>query len=433
MEATVNDLVNELANNDCAIMTCDGSEDFVRGVIAFWLYMNRHCMVYVLEDDTEKVSKADCNKKCALFVTGYQNSEWLKIDLLHAKTAFQLEYSEFLPKGKEKNLPYLLDEKNIFYKNIRLNKLGSPHVWDFWLMSSLISKAMVVNIPTNVGRNNLARYIELYNALVKTEKDYKSGELRKNVLNECAKNNIIDKFEILNNILKAETGLEMVMCPKGSFIMGSPENEVGRINEHKYGEEKHLVEIKEPFIIGRFPVVKSQYELILNNKSSSQSIYPVSASYEKAREFCEILNKEYSEFIPEGYKFDLPKESMWEYACRAGTITAFNNGKNMSSVGDKCEEIDEIAWYNGNSPNKFHCVGLKKPNSWGLFDMHGIINEWCINDQNRKDASGKEIFVAKGGSDEVGARQCRSAFYAMLNDLNKEYSDIGFRIALVHV
>jgi len=75
-------------------------------------------------------------------------------------------------------------------------------------------------------------------------------------------------------------------------------------------------------------------------------------------------------------EFDLPTEAQWEYACRAGTTTAFNNGKTSGSSND---HMNELGWWNGNSESTTHPVGQKMPNAWGLYDMHGNVREWCLD------------------------------------------------------
>ena len=86
--------------------------------------------------------------------------------------------------------------------------------------------------------------------------------------------------------------------------------------------------------------------------------------------------------LPEGYEYTLPTEAQWEYACRAGTTTALNSGKNLSDKFE-CPEMDEVGWdqYNSKINDKYvtHPVGQKLPNAWGLYDMHGNVEEWCLD------------------------------------------------------
>ena len=83
-----------------------------------------------------------------------------------------------------------------------------------------------------------------------------------------------------------------------------------------------------------------------------------------------------------GILFDLPTEAQWEFACRAGAGSAFNNGKNIDSTAAQegvSANLDEVGWYNKNSGGVTHPVGLKKPNAWGLYDMHGNVSELCVD------------------------------------------------------
>ena len=101
-----------------------------------------------------------------------------------------------------------------------------------------------------------------------------------------------------------------------------------------------------------------------------------------------------------GLVCDLPTEAQWEYACRAGTTTAYNNGSDS--------DLDPLGWYSSNSNSTTHEVGTKTPNAWGLYDMHGNVSEWCLDWQGgtywwtRKDPAGPagplRRRVARGGS-----------------------------------
>ena len=231
---------------------------------------------------------------------------------------------------------------------------------------------------------------------------------------------------------------EMVKCPAGSFEMGSPSGELGRRGD----EKQHHVTISKSFYIAKYPVTQAQYKAVMGNNPSrfKGDNNPVECvSWFKAKEFCDKLNEVTGSTRPAGYKFDLPTEAQWEYACRAGTTTSLNSGKNITSEYDRCSNLDEVGWYHENSEINTHPVGLKKPNAWGIYDMHGNVWEWCRdwygdypsgNCTDPEGPSNGSIRVYRGGSWNSIPWDCRSArrnYYSP----GGERSRLGFRIALV--
>ena len=244
-----------------------------------------------------------------------------------------------------------------------------------------------------------------------------------------------------NTFVIKEINLELVKCPAGSFMMGSPKEELGRSDDEKL----HLVTITKPFYIGKFEVTQSQYVALMEKNPSefvNQNNPVESVSYYDAKAFCDKLNSKYINILPKGYKFDLPTEAQWEYACRAGTTTALNNGKNLTKVDGACFNVDEVAWYGENSGKTTHEVGQKKPNAWGIYDMHGNVFEWCrdwygeyptseANDPQGPDNGSKR--VERGGYYWLGADLCRSAFRFREEYYDRGSSSVGFRVALVPI
>lgn len=231
---------------------------------------------------------------------------------------------------------------------------------------------------------------------------------------------------------------EMVKCPAGSFEMGSPSGELGRDGD----EKQHHVTISKSFYIAKYPVTQAQYKAVMGNNPShfKGDNNPVeSVSWFKAKEFCDKLNEVTGSTRPAGYKFDLPTEAQWEYACRAGTTTSLNSGKNITSEYGRCSNLDEVGWYDKNSDDKTHPVGLKKPNAWGIYDMHGNVGVWC-SDWDGEYPSGistdpegpvnGSYRVRRGGSWCSLPGYCRSAFRGVSAPVIENYS-LGFRIALV--
>jgi formylglycine-generating enzyme required for sulfatase activity len=176
--------------------------------------------------------------------------------------------------------------------------------------------------------------------------------------------------EVTNSI-----GMKLVLIHKGTFTMGSPESEAGREED----EVQHEVTLTKDFYLGVTEVTQAQYEKVMGSNPSffqgdkvkvDSSSHPVEqVSWEDAVEFCKRLSD-----LPEekkaGRVYRLPTEAEWEYACRAGRKTAFSFGDESGSLGD-------FAWFSNNSERKTHPVGEKKPNAWGLCDMHGNVWEWC--------------------------------------------------------
>ena len=238
-----------------------------------------------------------------------------------------------------------------------------------------------------------------------------------------------------------EINLELVKCPAGSFMMGSPEKE-------KYegidAEELHLVTITKQFYIGKYEVTQSQY-VTLMEKNPSKFVganYPVEmVSYDDANAFCDKLNLKYLNLLPQGYKFALPTEAQWEYACRAGTNTALNSGKNLTNKEGECPNLDEVAWYRENSNKTTHPVGQKKPNAWGIYDMHGNVREWCkdwwgeypkVDVADPTGAYSGSYRVSRGGNCYYSPYGCRSAYRDSHEPSYRNDGD-GFRIVLVPV
>ena len=194
-------------------------------------------------------------------------------------------------------------------------------------------------------------------------------------------NELIQQKQISQDItsLPPDFHLEMVDIPAGKFNMGSNE----------YEDEKPIHEVIVPaFQIGKYPVTQAQYQAVMGNNPSRFSGNPQnpveSVTWFNAQAFCEKLSQ------LTGKNYRLPTETEWEYACRAGTETLF-------SFGDDRDKLGDYAWFDGNSNNTTHPVGEKRPNPWGIYDMHGNVWEWCA-DQYHQSYATKPDNIKENGS-----------------------------------
>ncbi|MFO0819021.1 MAG: SUMF1/EgtB/PvdO family nonheme iron enzyme [Pirellulales bacterium] len=233
-------------------------------------------------------------------------------------------------------------------------------------------------------------------------------------------------FEV---IVDERTGLTLVAIPPGEFMMGSDQGDP---------DEKpvHRVRLTQCFLMSKYPVTNSQYGRYLEEVSGkihvpeywsdrrfNQPEQPVvGVSWSEALAYCQWAGGR------------LPTEAEWEYACRAGTTTEY-------CFGDEESELGEYAWYGANSRGQTQPVGAKRPNTWGLHDMHGNVWEWCA-DWYERYAAGEAVDPPgpKKGSDRVlrggcwsdSSRYCRSA-YRRRGSPGYRYADLGFRVSLVPV
>ena len=239
--------------------------------------------------------------------------------------------------------------------------------------------------------------------------------------------------------------LEMIFCPPGTFIMGSPTTEAGRHSD----ETQHQVTLTHGFYLGKYEVTQAQYETVMTGNSDGLNAKPSAwpnnndrpveqVSWNDAQVFLSRLNdmEETAGRLPTGWKYVLPTEAQWEYACRAGTTSAYSWGNDINS---------SLANYNwdgdhntGNDSKQTVDVGQFSPNPWGFFDMHGnvweLVYDWkadylgAFQTNPEGPASGSNR-IRRGGSWSWHDSAMRSAKRLQYDPSIRYASDTGFRLA----
>jgi formylglycine-generating enzyme required for sulfatase activity len=241
--------------------------------------------------------------------------------------------------------------------------------------------------------------------------------------------------------------MKLAYIPAGKFLMGSKLSAAevaktfkGREERQKCEHPQREVTISRPFYFGVHEVTQAQWRAVMNTEPWKEKIsgkpgdnYSASwMSWHEANEFCEKLSKNI------GKTASLPTEAQWEYACRAGTTTVFDFGDDQTKLGAH-------AWYQENTRKKnenyAHTVGTKKPNPWGLYDMHGNVWEWCLdwyaddfyaNSKNVDPVNTTESKnrAVRGGSWHNGPLHCRAAGRNGWCGPNYRHYNYGLRVVV---
>ncbi len=252
--------------------------------------------------------------------------------------------------------------------------------------------------------------------------------------------------------LSPDIDLEMVLIPGGTFIMGSPDDKPEREDDEG---PQHDVTVPD-FFMGKYQVTQEQWRIVADypqvnieldrdpSKFKGDRLPVERVSWNEAVEFCDRLT------VKTGRSYQLPSEAQWEYACRAGTQTAFAFGKTLST---------DLANYSGNSTyndgpkgeyrKKTIAVGAFPPNAFGLHDMHGNVYEWCADDWHENydgaptdgsvwnasndsglDPGSDQRKVLRGGSWVSNPRRCRSACRDYFTTGSRSRSS-GFRVVVL--
>ncbi len=242
----------------------------------------------------------------------------------------------------------------------------------------------------------------------------------------------------------------MVWIEPGTFMMGSPESELDRLADEAF----HEVTLTQGYYMGKYEVTQQDYLAVMGNNPSyfkGEMNLPVEqVAWEEATNYCHLLTLQQwnNGSLPNGWQYRLPTEAQWEYACRAGTTTAFHYGNTltaeMACIQGYFPYLDGIGHFydpDGLLVESTVPVGSYAPNDKGIYDMHGNVFEWCLDWNDDYPAGpvtdpigpdqGRHRSV-RGGSWSYSAHNARSAFRISTMPTNRNYT-LGFRPVLVQV
>jgi formylglycine-generating enzyme required for sulfatase activity len=236
-------------------------------------------------------------------------------------------------------------------------------------------------------------------------------------------------------------GMRLVWIPPGTFTMGSPKDEPGRGSS----EEQVRVTITRGFWFSQHEAMQGDWQEVMHETRwrDTENLrkgtnYPVSfVNWGEAVEFCDRLTAQerLALRLPSNWRYSLPTEAQWEYACRARSKSRFSFGNDES-------ELEDFAWYRKNAGDAgegyAHLIEHRAANPWGLFDVHGNVWEWCSDWYREKLVAGSDpvgpstgLFrVIRGGSWSDRAHSCRSATRGNSTSTVRS-TDLGFRVAAV--
>jgi uncharacterized protein (TIGR02996 family) len=230
-------------------------------------------------------------------------------------------------------------------------------------------------------------------------------------------------------------GMRFACIPPGTFLMGSPPTEKERNDD----ETQHRVTLTKGYFLAVYPVTQAQWQKVMGNNPSDfkgDDLPVEQVSWEDCREFCQKLSER------DGKQYRLPTEAHWEYACRAGTTTPFYFGETISTDQANYNGDDVYgAGKEGEYRYKSTPVGSFPPNAWGLYDLHGNVEEWCacwayrIRDYETGDItdpvgpSSGEYRMLRGGSWYQIPSKCRSAYRCKASP-GYRHQLVGFRLCL---
>ena len=257
--------------------------------------------------------------------------------------------------------------------------------------------------------------------------------------------------------------LELVLIPAGEFLMGQLGDEASYDKSREMPQ--HNIKVEKPFLLAQTPVTQKQWRVVAGWPSVAMDLAPdpyrfkgddlpvEQVNWYEAIEFCARLHQHFK------MDFRLPTEAQWEYACRAGTTTPFHFGETISTdLANYNDNYTYGAGVEGEDQEQTTPVRQFSPNSWGLYDMHGNVWEWCLDpwhesysnksvkneliwDEEKEDEqyeftkektkeymNDKRQRVRRGGSWNDNPRYCRSAFRDR-NNPDNQGSYVGFRVA----